>query len=57
MKSNHLTHNDKRGSFTAIDSRYLDINWEQFNVVTNKIHYIERYRLGFLITKRDFAYL
>jgi dTDP-4-dehydrorhamnose 3,5-epimerase-like enzyme len=36
MKSNHLTHNDKRGSFTAIDSRYLDINWEQFNVVTNK---------------------
>ena len=35
MKTNHKTFKDDRGSFTAIDSKYLDINWEQINVVTN----------------------
>ena len=35
MKTNHKTFKDNRGSFTAIDSKYLDINWEQINVVTN----------------------
>ena len=36
MKINHPTFEDERGSFTAIDSKYLDINWEQFNIGTNK---------------------
>jgi len=35
MRINHKTFKDNRGSFTAIDSKYLDINWEQINVVTN----------------------
>lgn len=35
MIKKHLTFKDDRGSFTAIDSKYLDINWEQINVVTN----------------------
>ena len=32
----HPTFKDERGSFTAIDSKFLDINWEQINVVTNE---------------------
>jgi len=32
----HQTFKDSRGSFTAIDSKFLDINWEQINVVTNE---------------------
>jgi len=35
MIKSHPTFKDNRGSFTAIDSKYLDINWEQINVVTN----------------------
>ena len=35
MKTNHPTFKDSRGSFTAIDSKFLDINWEQFNIGTN----------------------
>jgi len=31
----HPTFKDNRGSFTAIDSKFLDMNWEQINVVTN----------------------
>jgi dTDP-4-dehydrorhamnose 3,5-epimerase len=36
MKSNHPTFEDDRGSFTAIDSKYLGKNWNQFNVGVNK---------------------
>ena len=36
MIKKHSTFEDSRGSFTAIDSKYLDINWEQFNIGTNK---------------------
>ena len=36
MISKHPTFKDERGSFTAIDSKFLDINWEQFNVGVNK---------------------
>ena len=35
MIKSHPTFKDTRGLFTAIDSKYLDINWEQINVVTN----------------------
>ena len=35
MIRKHSTFKDSRGSFTAIDSKFLDINWEQINVVTN----------------------
>ena len=36
MIKKHSTFEDSRGSFTAIDSKYLDINCEQFNIGTNK---------------------
>mgnify|MGYP001430988589 CR=1 FL=1 len=36
MISKHPTFKDERGSFTAIDSKFLDINWEQFNVGVNQ---------------------
>ena len=36
MKINHPTFEDGRGSFTAIDSKFLDEDWEQFNVGVNK---------------------
>jgi len=35
MKIDHPTFKDSRGSFTSIDSKFLDINWEQFNIGTN----------------------
>ena len=38
----HQTFKDSRGSFTAIDSKFLDINWEQINVVTNENKYTFR---------------
>ena len=38
----HPTFEDERGSFTAIDSKHLDINWEQFNIGTNKNKYTFR---------------
>ena len=35
----HPTFKDERGSFTAIDSKFLGENWEQFNiVVSDKIY-------------------
>ena len=42
MIKKHLTFEDSRGSFTAIDSKYLDINWEQFNIGTNENKYTFR---------------
>ena len=38
----HPTFEDDRGSFTAIDSKFLDINWEQFNIGVNKNKYTFR---------------
>ena len=31
----HTTFKDNRGSFTAFDSKYLDKDWNQFNVGIN----------------------
>ena len=36
MRITHPTFEDTRGSFTAIDSKYLDKDWDQFNVGVNK---------------------
>ena len=33
--THHPTFEDERGSFTAIDSKHLGINWEQFNIVVS----------------------
>jgi dTDP-4-dehydrorhamnose 3,5-epimerase len=41
-KMNHPTFEDDRGSFTAINSKFLNKDWEQFNVVTNKNKYTLR---------------
>ena len=38
----HPTFEDSRGSFTAIDSKFLDIDWEQFNIGTNDNKYTFR---------------
>ena len=42
MKRQHPTFKDDRGSFMAIDSKFLDINWEQFNIGTNDNKYTFR---------------
>ena len=36
MKITHPTFEDNRGSFTAINSKFLDKDWEQFNIGVNK---------------------
>ena len=42
MKINHPTFKDARGSFTAINSKLLDKDWEQFNVSINNDKYTFR---------------
>ena len=42
MKRQHPTFKDDRGSFMAIDSKFLDINWELFNIGTNENKYTAR---------------
>ena len=38
----HPTFKDERGSFTAIDSKYMHFDWDQFNIVTNENKYTFR---------------
>lgn len=38
----HQTFEDNRGSFTAIGSKFMDIDWEQFNIGVNKNKYTFR---------------
>jgi len=42
MKINHPTFKDARGSFTAINSKLMDKDWEQFNVSINNDKYTFR---------------
>tara|TARA_B100000131_G_scaffold322565_1_gene377005 strand:+ start:3640 stop:4098 length:459 start_codon:yes stop_codon:yes gene_type:complete len=35
MKIDHPTFEDTRGSFTAIDSKFMDEDWDQFNIGVN----------------------
>ena len=35
MKINHPTFKDSRGSFTAIDSKFNGVDWDQFNIGVN----------------------
>ncbi len=42
MKIINQTFKDERGSFTAIDSKCMDKDWEQINVVTNDNKYTFR---------------
>ena len=42
MKIKHNTFIDNRGSFTAIDSKLIDIEWDQFNISNNTNKYTFR---------------
>ena len=42
IKITHPTFEDDRGSFTAIDSNFLNEDWKQINVVVNKNKYTFR---------------
>ena len=42
LKYKHQTFKDSRGTFTPFDSKFLDINWEQFNIGLNDNKYTFR---------------